>query len=357
MKSGLKIVVTLLFTLIYGVTQAQIIFFENSYDFGTIAEDGGTVEHYFRFRNASAEPTVIISVRSSCGCTKAEFSHKPIMPDSVSAIKVTFNPMNYPGKFARKVVIATNKGVLEEQLLVTGVVTPRKKSIEEEYPIVMAEGVRVAANAHSFGYIEHGKVAQSTFELMNTSSRRVKLSIDNPYPELEFYYPAVVAAGERAVVNFTCLLPENSTIYGSLEYSVNLLINGQKGAYPFIINGLAIDSRVENANNCSQMIALSENFIKFGAVKCAHAKHARMIEVRNDGNKPLEIRKIELSSEGFNASLEGNSTIAPNDKRTIEVELNPAQLPYGAVVKRLRIVSNDPKVPVLTIRVSAIVEE
>ena len=356
MKNRTKIAVTLLFTLIYGVAAAQINFFEKNHNFGTIAEDGGTVEHIFSFRNISDKPVVIVATHSSCGCTKAEFSRKPVMPDSLSSIKVTFNPMNYPGAFARKITVVTSEGALEERLLITGVVTPRKKNVEEEYPVVMGGGVRVAANAHSFGYLEHGKVSQSTFELINTSSKSVKLSIENPYSELEFYYPTEVGAGERAVVNFSRLLPENSTIYGTLAYCVNMHIDGKKAAYPFIINGLAIDSREENANNCAQMIVLSENFIKFGAVKCAYAKHARKIEVTNSGDKPLVIRKVELSGDGFTANLEGDATIAPRAKRTIKVELNPAQLPYGAVVERLRIVSNDPKMPVLTIRVSAIVE-
>ena len=122
MKTKLKIVVTLLFTMLYGVAGAQIIFFENFHDFGTIAEDGGTVECDFKFRNTSDEPIIILSARTSCGCTKTEFSRKPVMPDSVGSIKAIFNPMNYPGRFARKIVISTNKGVLEEQLLVKGVV-------------------------------------------------------------------------------------------------------------------------------------------------------------------------------------------------------------------------------------------
>ena len=356
MKNRLKITITLLLTIFYGVGAAQINFFKNFHDFGAIAEDGGAVECYFEFRNTSTEPVIIVSARSSCGCTKTEFSRKPVMPDNIGSIKAIFNPMNYPGRFARKIVVSTNKGVLEEQLLVKGVVTPRKKSVEEEFPIIMGGGVRAAANSHAFGFVEHGKGVQSTFELINASEKSVELSIENPYSELEFYYPATVAAGERAVVNFVCHLPEDSAVYGSLAYSVNLLIDGQKGAYPFIINGLAIDSRPENANNCAQMIVLSENFIKFGAVKCAHAEHTRKIEVKNNGDKPLVIRKIELGSGTFTASLEGESTIAPNDKRIIKIVLNPAQLPYGAVVERLRVVSNDPKMPVMTIRVTAIVE-
>ena len=356
MKTIAKIVVTLLFTLIYGVSSAQINFFEISHDFGEIAEEGGKVEHLFHFRNTSSEPVVVLSAHSSCGCTKAEFSRKPVMPDSTSFIKVVYNPLNYPGKFARKVVVETNQGAVKEQLLVTGKVIPRQKSIEERYPITLGGGVRASSNAHSFGYIEHGKMTQSAFEIFNSSGRSVALAVENPHSELEFYLPAELGSGKETAVNFGCFLPENSAVYGSVTYSVWLVVDGVKARYPFIINGLAIDSREENANNRSQMIAISENFIKFGAVKCDVVKAVHELEVRNCGNRAIEIRKIELADKGFSADLEGDSTIEAGGKRKIKVEIYPSQLPFGAVVERLRIVSNDPKMPILTIRVSAIVE-
>ena len=357
MKRFTKVAVIALFTLCYGVSEAKIYFEKNSHDFGVIAEDGGVAEYVFKLHNGSEKPLVIVAAHSSCGCTKAEFSRKPIMPDSVADIKVTFNPMNYPGAFARKITIVTSDGALEERLLVTGTVTPRKKSVEEEYPILLDKGVRVATNAHSFGYLEHGKMKQSTFDIVNTSQHRVLLSIENPYSELEFYCPAELQAGEKAAISFGCLLPENSEKYGTLSYSVWLVADGRKAQYPFIINGVAIDSRAENANNRAQMIALSENFIKFGAVKCNSEKLLREIDVLNNGKEPLVIRKLELEKEGFAVELEGSSTITQGGKRKITVTINPSLLPFGAVVEKLRIVSNDPKMPVYTIRVSAIVEK
>ena len=356
MKRVRYIVVIALFTLIYGVVGAQIKFSELSHDFGEIAEDGGKVEHIFTFRNISDKPVVVVSAHTSCGCTKAEFLRKPVMPDSVATVKVVFDPMNYPGAFARKITIVTAEGALKERLLITGKVLPRKKSIEEQYPVILGDGVRAEANSHSFGYLEHGKMKQSTFEIFNGSERDVVLAVENPYAELEFYLPARLSAGGKAAINFGCLLPENSTIYGSVAYSVWLVVNGQRVQYPFILNGLAIDSGEENENNRPQMIAMSENFIKFGAVKCDVAKFARTIEVRNEGDRAIEIRKLELVGNGFLAHLEGDSTIEAGGKRKVNVEIYPSQLPFGAVVERLRIVSNDPKMPVMTIRVSAIVE-
>lgn len=351
------IAVTLLFTLFYSVTTAQVQFEKSSHDFGRIAEDGGVVEHIFRFRNISDSPIVIVSTYSSCGCTKAEFSRKPVMPDSTAVIRVIFNPMNYPGAFARKVTVVTDSGALKERLLVTGVVIPRKKSVEEEFPIALVGGVRAATNAHYFGYIEHGKTHQSTFDIYNSSKQEVSIAIENPYSELEFYLPPKIEAGERTTINFGCLLPENSAKYGSLSYSVWLIVDGIRAQYPFIINGLAIDSRNENANNSVQMIVVSENCIKFGAVKCNSEKLVRKIVVSNGGTTPLTIRKVELESDGFTANLEGYGTLEKGEKREVIVELKPSRLPFGATVEKLRIVSNDPKRPVVTIRVSAIVEK
>ena len=356
MKRVVNIIVIALFTLIYGEMEAQIKFEKKSHNFGVISEDGGAIECDFRFRNISAEPVVVVAARSSCGCTKAEFSRKPVMPDSVATVKVVFNPLNYPGVFARKVTIVTNQGVLEEQLQVSGEVIPRKKTIEERYPILLGNGVRVATNAHSFGYLEHGKAKQSTFELYNGSSDKVSLRVDNRYSELEFYAPSEIGSGEEITLNFACSLSEDSAKYGTLSYEVYLLLNGVRARFPLIINGFAIDSREENANNGAQMIALSENFIKFGAVKCAHAKRARVLELYNRGTRPLEIRKLELDGEGFEARIKGDSTINVGEKREVLIEIEPARLPFGAVVEKLRIVSNDPKMPIATIRVSAIVE-
>jgi hypothetical protein len=357
MKKLRYIFVTLLFTLSYGVLSAQINFFENSYDFGVIAEDGGEVSHIFRFANTSSKPVVIVAAHSSCGCTNVEFSRKPVLAGEESELKVVYNPMNYPGNFSRKVVVVTNEGTLKQQLTISGKVTPRVRSVEERYPIPMCEGVRVAANAHSFGYVEHGKMVQSTFEVVNTSLRTVSIAIENEHSELEFYAPSTLASGEEATINFTLLLPENSIVYGSLGYSVWLVVDGKKSSYPFIINGLAIDSCEENANNRVQMIAMSENFLKFGAVKCSVVKMVRELELRNTGNRALEIRKLELSAEGFEAEIEGDSSIEPGGRRKVKVAIYPSRLPYGAVVEKMRIVSNDPKMPVLTIRVSAIVED
>jgi len=81
-----------------------------------------------------------------------------------------------------------------------------------------------------------------------------------------------------------------------------------------------------------------------------------VLELYNTGTRPLAIRKLELNGEGFGATMRGDSTIEAGGKREILIEIEPSRLPFGAVVEKLRIISDDPKMPVVTIRVSAIVE-
>ena len=121
--------------ILSAAAQSPVRFDETTHDFGTIAEDGGIVAHTFRFTNISSEPLVIVNASASCGCTKAEFSRKPVKPNATGEIVVRFDPMNYPGMFARKVTILTSAGRLPEQLTVSGRVTPRIKTVEERCPL------------------------------------------------------------------------------------------------------------------------------------------------------------------------------------------------------------------------------
>ena len=350
-------VLAALFCLSIGKLSAQLSFDTLSHDFGTIAEDGGSVEYLFRCRNISASPIVILAARSSCGCTKVEFSRKPIPPDSTATLRVIFNPMNYPGAFARKVVIATSEGTLKEQLLIKGVVTPRHRTIEERYPIVMGEGLRIATNAHIFGYIEHGRAKQSTFEVVNTTDNKVELRIDNPHPELSFYYPTTLAPHEEATINFECALGEDCNKYGTLSYTINMYIGSKPTRHPLIIGAMAIDLRPAQRDNGEAAIALSKKFINFGTINIEDSPRSESLLVSNSGNEPLIIRHIESNNGYFVVSIVGDNRIAAGENREIKVSINPSKLPFGGVVDKVRIVSNAPSQPVVTLRVSAIVEK
>lgn len=87
---------------------AGIQFAELTHDFGTVHEKNGPVSHTFKFTNTGNAPLVIISAKTSCGCTKPSFPKQPIQPGASSEITVTYNPDGRPGEFDKSVTVRTN---------------------------------------------------------------------------------------------------------------------------------------------------------------------------------------------------------------------------------------------------------
>jgi hypothetical protein len=81
---------------------------EESYDFGTIKENGGKVSHKFVVKNDGVQPLVITRVIASCGCTTPEWTKEPIAPGKTGEILVTYDPQGRPGPFAKTVSIYSN---------------------------------------------------------------------------------------------------------------------------------------------------------------------------------------------------------------------------------------------------------
>lgn len=90
-------------------TGTPAISFENTtHDFGVIKEADGWIEHTFTFTNTGTAPLAIITVSASCGCTKPEFSPKPIAPGKTGTVKIRFTPAGLKGEFTRTAKVRTN---------------------------------------------------------------------------------------------------------------------------------------------------------------------------------------------------------------------------------------------------------
>lgn len=107
---------------------AQMTFTTNSYDFGDIARKGGDVECTFEFVNDGDTPLVITRVVTSCSCTKAEYSKKPIPAGAKSTIKIIYEPhKKEPGVFHKVIQIFTNTADKRKIVTVKGNSIDKKK--------------------------------------------------------------------------------------------------------------------------------------------------------------------------------------------------------------------------------------
>ena len=94
-----------------------------THDFGEILHKS-EITHSFQFKNTSDEPFVIDNVRTSCGCTAADWIETPILPDSTATIEVVYDAHDL-GYFRKYVKVFLSGQRKAEKLYLEGeVVSP-----------------------------------------------------------------------------------------------------------------------------------------------------------------------------------------------------------------------------------------
>lgn len=332
-------------------------FEELSWDFGEIAEAGGKVTHRFVFSNSGGHPVVVSDAVATCGCTVAAFSKRPVSAGERSEIVVTFDPTNRPGAFDKSVSVFTSEGGAPIRLRITGRVVSRERSVEELYPCELGGGLWAAATSYDFGTVPHGTTRRSAVGIVNRSSRpiAVRLRCGRSSGRLDAGVPMRLAAGERASLDFGYGLPVGCGVYGTLTDEIGFAVDGRSVAGRIVVSGIAVDSPLVYSDNSAPKAEISENIVKFGPIKRSSGPAVRRIVLRNGGERPLTVRAVECGA--FGCSLQPGERIAAGGRTTCEIRLTPAGCDYGVVVERIRIVTDDPGHPVLTVRATAVIVE
>lgn len=91
---------------------------ETDHDFGTVRH-GSTVRYTFRFKNALTEPIVLQTVRTTCGCTAAEWTESPVEAEAEGEILIEFDA-DRGGSFRKKITVFFNKQRKPETLWISG---------------------------------------------------------------------------------------------------------------------------------------------------------------------------------------------------------------------------------------------
>ena len=95
---------------------------ETSYNFGTISENEGYVEHIFKFSNTGSAPLTILNVQTTCGCTRPEWTKGAVEPGKEGFIIITFNPKGRIGPLNKPITVQTNEdgGYKRHRLTILG---------------------------------------------------------------------------------------------------------------------------------------------------------------------------------------------------------------------------------------------
>ncbi|WP_295940487.1 DUF1573 domain-containing protein [uncultured Alistipes sp.] len=353
-----RYIVLILFVLLgCSAVHAQLVFVPDVWNFGTIAETDGRVSHTFTGENRSDKPIVLLEVITTCGCTMPEFSKRPIRPGEKTSIKVTFDPTNRPGSFSKSLSIYSSERRKIATLTIEGNVTPRPKTVEELYPVDAGGGLRLGTTLCAFSYIREGQQSQSAVGYTNTSKRPIRIELRSKEASglLTVKYEPEIAPGETGEINLVYHIPEGTPYYGTISDALEVRVNGRSNGTLLVAHGIGIDKPIAG-NGPSPKMLITENIIKFGAVKHKATKQNHAITLSNSGNSELIVRAVETGGK-ITTTLVPGARIPAGGSLAADVVLNPGQQEYGVMTDYVTVITNDPARPMRRVRVTAIIED
>lgn len=338
---------------------ASIKFDTQNWNFGDVEESGGNVTHIFTFTNISQRPVVVLDVSASCGCTSPSFSRKPVMPGARGEISVVFDPINRPGKFSKGVSVrlSSNERV---SLNIEGNVIPRERSVDELYPFEVGAGLRLDSNFHAFSYLGRGDEAKATIVIYNTSDKDASIELRPTKSSglLRVEAPQSIKAQALDKITLTYKVEEGSDRYGMLDDVFSVVVNGKESRTLISTHAIAVDKFLPIVDDMTApSCELSKNFIKFGELKHGSRIEDSSVELVNDGEVELVVRAVEWKSSALTCSLKAGDKLKAGEKRKIRFAYDSSTSDYGVWVDRVSIITNDPERPMLTLRITAIVEQ
>lgn len=349
----------LLIGLMFGVlnlaAQSGLHFPEPEWNFGSVAEEAGPIGHRFAAKNTGAYPEVILDVTSSCGCTKPEFSRKPVLPGRETDVTVTFNPAGQSGTVDRMLVVYGDGQQVLARLRIRGEVVPRRRSVEERFPVEAGGGIRLTANFVPFDLLPQGETVQTRIGVANTSQerRRIRFAGVETSGFLTLDAPEVLEPGEEAQLLVSYRIPANSRVYGSISDRYVLEVDGRRQRLSFRVRGTAVDARSDAER--TPAARLSPGIVRFGDVP-RNERRSGYFRLENEGSAALTVRAVELP-EGIGCSLKAGDRVPAKEGVPVSVSVDSDRFGLGAMSERIRIVTDDPKKPVMQLRVAAMIVE
>lgn len=355
-----KISITLIIALLWLFSlesHAQLVFEPAEWNFGTIREVDGRVSHTFTGENRGENPIVILDVITSCGCTVPQFTRRPILAGAKTAITVTFDPTNRSGIFNKELAVYSSERKKIATLTIRGRIEERPKSIEDLYPIAIGKGLRLNISHCSFAYIYPEQLEMCVIGYTNTSSVSLSLEL-RPQKStglLSVSAPRQIRAGESGTINLSYRVPTKPSHYGTLDDVLAIYVDGVASKIPITVHGIVVDAPQKNRKTAPK-VQLSENILKFGAIKSSEMAVQRNFRLSNEGTDTLHIRAVEIGNH-FTTTLRVGERIAPQKSIAVGVQLNPAGLDPRVLSERLVLITDDPERPMRRVRLTAIVEE
>jgi hypothetical protein len=333
--------------------KARISFEKLQHNFGTFKEELGVQTVAFNFKNEGTVPLILNNVQASCGCTTPEWTREPVAPGAKGMIKVSYDPKNRPGVFNKTIRVSSNADNADVVLTILGEVTPRARTIEEDYPNEIGP-LRAKTNHIAFSSIKEKSIRKDSTEVVNNSDQPIQLSFKTPPPHLSAVFkPAKLAPKQKGylVVTFDA---SKIQAFGFVMHRIYLNIDGQDDYKNSIAVSATLEedfsklSPAELAN--APVVTYDGESFDFGDIKPG-SKVEHIFNLKNTGKSDLLIRDVK-SSCGCTAVSPPKNMVGAGETVPLKVSFDSTGK-SGRQNKTITVITNDPKNPTTILRISS----
>lgn len=353
MKRSILSILTVFIITLSAIAQPRLSSNKETHNFGQIEwKHPVTVE--YTITNTGDKPLVLTNVTTSCACSVADWTKKPIAPGEKGTVSATFDAKAL-GHFEKTIGIYSNAQPSLAYLKFVGEVVQEVTDFAKTHPYAIGS-IRLDRTEFDFPDAHRGEKPTITFSVVNLSDRPYEPVLMHlpPYLKMEAE-PKVLLKGKKGTVKLT-LDASQLNDYGLTQTSVYLSrFAGDKVSEDNEIPVSAIllpdFSRMTAKDSLdAPAIRISETNIDLSVPLIKKKKASYNILIANAGKTPLVISKLQVFNSSVGVSLK--KTVLPPDGMTkLKVTIRKRDVGNKKHHLRILMITNDPLNPKVEINI------
>ena len=332
-------------------------FFYDNYNFRSINEKGGLVFHDFKFRNIGKGPIIITDVITTCGCTQSNWTRGPVQAGDTGTVRATFDPNGRLGEFDRALTVVTDGSPNSFALRIRGQVQPMRVNFADTYKYQYGN-IAVKTNSIQFPAVKSNSYDSTEIGLFNLSNKKIfvyKIEAPNNMIVTQPYDNIPPNTDMKIKVKY---YPKMPLEYGPTKQELRLFTSDDSLPYKkFYISANIVEdfSKMDKkALKKAPKLVLNTAEIDLGNVKLFSSPVAKFT-LTNKGKSDLIVRRVIRSCSCLTPEL--SQTVIPKGKTaTLDVAYSLANM-AGPDSKTVKIITNDPNQPEITLNIKLNVTE
>jgi hypothetical protein len=338
--------------------QPAISFTEDVFDFGTIKEANGPVEHRFVFTNTGKAPLVIDGVRASCGCTTPAWSKEPVLPGDKGFVMAKFDPKNRPGQFRKSLTITSNAASGTATIFIQGNVAIEPKSPADQYPNPIGD-LHFRYRSLNMSKVTTEKPVTRAFDVFNNGTSPITFSeeMDKPKHVSVSFQPQTIqpqASGKILITYDAAAREELGFVSDRLVLHTDEPADAEKDLRVIATIEEYFPPMTAQQLARAPKLAVDKREVDLGSMSDTDKRETEF-NLTNIGKEELNIRAVKPNC-GCTVTRLNKTNLKPGESVKLQVTFDGTGR-RGRQQKSITIFSNDPSAPTQRLTVKARVND